>query len=245
MPVATLNNPSGTGYEHFGYRVAISGTRAVAGAPWDSTGAVSAGSAYVFDLSSHVPAAPVATFRNPNPGANDQFGTAVAINGTIVSIGAPFADSPQSGKGAAYVFGPSPYSLWKAAEVGDQFAPDNGDPDRDGVSNLAEYGLLRSPLIPNAAATAAASALYPEGSRLRLFVPRDPARNDITLEVQATGDLPGPWTTIASSVRGAPFAGPGYFGGDGATPGVKSVEVRDTINITDAPRRYLRVRVRR
>ena len=69
-------------------------------------------------------------------------------------------------------------------------------------------------------------------------------RNDITLEVQATGNLLGAWTTIATSTLGAPFTGPGYFGGDAATPGVKSVDVRDTVNLPDAPQRYLRVRVR-
>jgi hypothetical protein len=129
--------------------------------------------------------------------------------------------------------------------LNDQFAPDIGDGDGDGLGNLGEYGLLRSPTIPEGASFSAASAIYSEGERLRLFVPRDPARNDITLEVQATGDLLGPWTTIATSTLGAPFTGPGYFGGDSAAPGVKSVEVRDTVNITDAPQRFMRVRVRR
>ena len=77
-----------------------------------------------------------------------------------------------------------------------------------------------------------------------MFILRDPARNDITLEVQATGDLLGPWTTSAPSMLGAPFTGPGYFAGDSATPGVKTVELRDTVNATDAAQRYLRVRVR-
>ena len=142
------------------------------------------------------------------------------------------------------VFGPSPYSLWKVSELNDQFAPDLGDADSDGLSNLAEYGLLRSPTVPEGAPPFAEPALYPEGVRLPMFVLRDPARNDITLEVQATGDLLGPWTTIATSALGAPFTGPGYFAGDSATPGVKTVEVRDTVNLSDAPQRYLRVRVR-
>ncbi|HZJ16325.1 MAG TPA: hypothetical protein VFD27_14820 [Chthoniobacteraceae bacterium] len=69
-------------------------------------------------------------------------------------------------------------------------------------------------------------------------------RNDITLEVQATGDLLGPWTTIATSTLGAPFTGPGYFGVDSSTPAVKLVEVRGTVNIADSPQRFLRVRVK-
>ena len=85
---------------------------------------------------------------------------------------------------------------------------------------------------------------YAEGKRLRMFVPRDPAHNDITVSVEATGDLvAGPWTALATSTLGAPFTGPGYVGGDDATPGVKTVEVRDTVNISSATQRWLRVKV--
>ena len=202
------------------------------------------GGAYVYDLSSRTPTVPVSTLKSPEPAAGDSFGSSVAVDGSTVATGAPYYDAVAPDRGAAYIFGPSPYSLWKATEVGDQFAPDLGDFDRDGVSNLGEYGLLRSPTIPDGAATTAESVLYAEGERLRMFVPRDPTRNDVTLEVQATGDLLGTWTTIAISTLGAPFTGPGYFGGDSATPGVKWVELRDTVNITDSPQRYLRVRVR-
>ena len=39
------------------------------------------------------------------------------------------------------------------------------------------------------------------------------------------------------------FSGPGYVGGDSATPGVKSAEVRDIVNISAATQRWLRVKV--
>ena len=73
-----------------------------------------------------------------------------------------------------------------------------------------------------------------------MFVPRDPARNDITIEVQAADSPAGPWTTLAISTLGVPFTGPGYVDGDSAAPGVKSVEVRDTVNLPAATRRWLR-----
>ena len=244
VPVATLNNPGPAVSDQFGSSVAISGTRVVVGALYDDTGADAAGSAYVYDLTSATPTVPVATHNNPGPAVYDNFGTSVAIDGTTIAIGAPLDDLTVADKGAAYIYGPSPYSLWKVSELSNQFTPDLGDADSDGLSNLGEYGLLRSPTIPNGAATTAAPALYAEGTRLRMFVPRDPARNDITLEVQATGDLLGLWTTIATSTLGAPFTGPGYFAGDSATPGVKSVEVRDVMNLPDAPQRFLRVRVK-
>jgi hypothetical protein len=203
-----------------------------------------AGSAYVYDLSSPSSTMPVATLKNPSPAWDDIFGNAVAISGTRVVVGARRDDTAGTDEGSVYVFGPSPYSLWKVSALNNQFAADLGDGDNDGLGNLGEYGLLRSPTTPEGEPFSAVSAPYLEGERLRLFVPRDPARNDITLEVQATGDLLGPWTTIATSTLGAPFTGPGYFGGDSTTLGVKSVEIRDTVNVTDAPQRFLRVRVR-
>jgi hypothetical protein len=247
VAVATLNNPAPAAFDLFGKSVAISGTRVAVGAYADDTGAADGGSAYLYDLSNATPTVPVATLGNPAPALGDQLGFSVAIDGSTVVIGAPFDNSPETDNGSAYVFGPltsSPIEEWKWRQLGNQFAPDLGDFDSDGVNNLGEYGLLRSPRRSEGAPFSAAPELYPEGERLHLIVPRDPARNDITLEVQATDNLLGPWTTIASSVLGAPFTGPGYFGGDDATPGVKSVEVRDTVNIIDAPQRFLRVQVR-
>jgi tRNA(Arg) A34 adenosine deaminase TadA len=244
VPVATLNNPEPAYQDQFGSSVAISGTRIVIGAHSDNTGVPDTGSAYVHDLASPTPTVPVTTLNNPSPQVNDLFGLSVAIDSTTILVGAPYDDSPQLDKGSAYVYGPSPYSLWKVSELSNQFAPDLGNPDGDELRNLGEYGLLRSPTTSEGAATSVEPALYAEGERLRMFVPRDPTRNDITLEVQATANLAGPWTTIATSTLGAPFTGPGYFGGDSATPGVKSVEVRDTVNVDDATQRFLRVRVR-
>ena len=81
---------------------------------------------------------------------------------------------------------------------------------------------------------------------MRIVFPRDPGRNDITIEVQVSGDPGSPgWSTIASSVNGAPTTGAGYVGGDGAGPGLKQVEVRDIVNMDDVTpvRRFLRLRV--
>ena len=67
----------------------------------------------------------------------------------------------------------------------------------------------------------------------------------MTIEVQGAGSVTGPWTTLAISTLGAPFSGDGYVGGEGAEPGVKTVEVRDTVNLADALGRLLRVKVTR
>lgn len=85
--------------------VAISGTRAVLGAPTlSSGGAPGAGQAFVYDVSAEPPVA-VATLNNPSPGLNDNFGNAVAIDGTRVVIGASL-DNPNfsTDAGSAYLY---------------------------------------------------------------------------------------------------------------------------------------------
>jgi len=84
---------------------------------------------------------------------------------------------------------------------------------------------------------------YADGERLRILLPRDPAHNDVTVKVRAAPSPEGPWTDLAVSTLGAPFAGPGYVGGDDAMPGLKTVEVRDVVNRADAPARFLKVEV--
>jgi uncharacterized delta-60 repeat protein len=122
---------------------------------------------------------------------------------------------------------------------------DHEDPDHDGIVTLAEYGLNLPPGIPNGTPFAVERFAYPDGERLRVFVQRNPAHHDVTVEVQAADHLDGPWSVLATSTLGAPFSGPGYVSGDSNTPGVKTVEVRDATNVADTPVRFLRVRVTR
>ncbi|MEO7319749.1 MAG: delta-60 repeat domain-containing protein [Chthoniobacteraceae bacterium] len=137
----------------------------------------------------------------------------------------------------------TPIQQWKLTRLGDANAPDLGDPDFDGLRTLAEYGLNLLPETPSQSPGVSVFT-YVEGDRLRMFVPRDPTHNDITVSVEATGDLvSGPWTPLATSTLGTPFTGPGYVGGDDATPGIKTVEVRDTVNISSSTHRWVRVKV--
>ncbi len=101
--VATLNKPTPTVGDEFGWAVGISGNLAVVGARWDDPGGVSnAGAAYVFNAAT---GALVATLSNPTPTADDLFGASVAISGNLAVVGAP-QDDPGgvSGAGTAYVF---------------------------------------------------------------------------------------------------------------------------------------------
>ncbi len=134
-----------------------------------------------------------------------------------------------------------PLEAWKMTYLGNPAAPDDGDPDRDGRANLLEYALGTLPTVADA--TALPSGL--SGGFLQLIVPRDPARNDVTLTVEATANPAGPWTPLAVSTNGSPFSGPGYLSGETPDASVKSVTVRDLVTVSSAPRRFIRLRVTR
>ena len=104
VPVATLNNPNPAISDYFGWSVAISGARVVVGAYKDDTGAIDAGSAYVYDMSSGTPTLPTITLTNPNPTAGSYFAWAVAISGARVVVGAYQDDTGATDTGSAYVY---------------------------------------------------------------------------------------------------------------------------------------------
>ncbi len=104
VPVLALDNPGLPGSHLFGASVAISGTHVVVGVPYDDTGALGAGRAYVYDLNSPTPGVPLLALDNPNPSPYDRFGNAVAISGAFVVVGARGADRGAVDAGRAYVF---------------------------------------------------------------------------------------------------------------------------------------------
>ena len=104
VPMTILTNPSPAIAEYFGGSVAISGTRIVVGALYENTGAYAAGVAYVYDLDSAVPAAPIITLTNPSPETYDEFGSAVGISGTWVVIGTYFDNTGAPWAGSVYAY---------------------------------------------------------------------------------------------------------------------------------------------
>src|SRR5205823_6239789 len=68
--VATLINPTLATGDYFGSSVAVSSNIVVVGAPFDYTGVVDSGSAYVFNAAT---GALVATLNNPTPAVEDYF----------------------------------------------------------------------------------------------------------------------------------------------------------------------------
>jgi hypothetical protein len=104
FPVVFLYNPSPAVGDNFGYAVAISGDRLVVGAPYDDTGAIDAGSGYLYDVSGATPAIPTATLAHPSPAATDRFGYAVAVSGTRMVVGAIRDDTGATDAGRVYVY---------------------------------------------------------------------------------------------------------------------------------------------
>ena len=116
------------------------------------------------------------------------------------------------------------------------------DTDSDGIPLLIEYALG---LLPGVRESLPSAMLTGSGgeARLQLFLTRDPERPDVTVEVEAAGSTAGLWEVIARSTAGQPFTGPGYFAGDDAGPGLKTVEVRDSGTLSGQARRFLRLRI--
>ena len=105
----TIPNPGGASNDSFSYKVGISDSYAIAGAPLASPGAVnSSGIAYIFDPStgglSH-------TLSNPSPGIGDSFGWSVGISESYAIVGARGDDGDANNGGRAYIFNPSTGAL--------------------------------------------------------------------------------------------------------------------------------------
>jgi hypothetical protein len=121
-------------------------------------------------------------------------------------------------------------------------AADSAAPDGDGIPNILKYALV---IAPGGSGASAMPPAQIAGNRLTLTFTRDPARNDVTITVQAASDLAGPWITLATSVNGAPFSGSGTIMETNAPGGLKSVEVRDTVDVMSGAARFMRIQATR
>lgn len=104
VPVLSLKSPIAAASVNFGNAVSVSGTRVVVGSYGFDTMVLNSGRAYVYDVASGTPEAPVLTLENPSPTAEDQFGGSVAIDGPLVVVGCRLDDIAATDAGAAYVY---------------------------------------------------------------------------------------------------------------------------------------------
>ena len=103
--IQRLDNPtppqSPMGEDWFGWSVAAWEDFVVVGAPNDGAAGYHAGSVYVYDLTT---GDVLASLSNPAPTYVDRFGSAVAIWGDTLVVGARYADVGATDAGAAYVY---------------------------------------------------------------------------------------------------------------------------------------------
>ena len=108
---AELTASDATGFDYFGYSVAISGSRVVVGATGSNSGA---GAAYVFTRSATGHWAQKAELADPGDNSSDAFGYSVAISGSTALVSAPGSNSRT---GAVYVYAGSGGSWFQLATL--------------------------------------------------------------------------------------------------------------------------------
>ncbi len=120
---------------------------------------------------------------------------------------------------------------------------DNEDLDGDGLANVLEYALGTDP-ARFSLAPAVSILRNPDGSvQGRISFLRDPAKTDLTIVVESSGDLMD-WVPIATSVNGLPFTGIATVTGEVAGSAPRIVTVIDPYAETSAGfgQSFLRVR---
>jgi hypothetical protein len=140
---------------------------------------------------------------------------------------------------------PTTYAGWQAIYQAGSFTDDD---DLDGLYNGLEYMLGTVPKDGNGA-----NGLLPvvgsigAGATQRMniaFSVAEPSGTDATLEVQASNDLgvTDPWTAIASKVGQGPWTGAATVSVFPAQDGKTPVTVDDTVLVSAASHRFLRLR---
>jgi len=126
---------------------------------------------------------------------------------------------------------------------------ESDDTDGDGLADLLEYAFANIPTISDN--TTPPTVLGVAAGRLQITFRRDERAADLTYEVQASDNL-STWTTIARCESGGPVVGAEDFSPEitetSASPiasvgVIRKVGVRDVVDLSAKPRRFLRVRI--
>lgn len=105
VPVVSIDNPGPQSNDQFGHSVALSGSRLATAAHGDNTGVSDAGTAYLYELSSGTPGTPVHVINTPGPPSEEEFGNAVAIDGSVVVVGCYHDDKGNnSNSGSTFIY---------------------------------------------------------------------------------------------------------------------------------------------
>lgn len=101
--ITTLTSPNVKATDHFGQSIAISGNMVLVGSPFEtSSGLLGAGNVYLFNAKT---GALIRTLTSPNVQSDGAFGFSVAMNGSIIVIGATQENAGgYSAAGRVYLF---------------------------------------------------------------------------------------------------------------------------------------------
>ena len=105
-----MYGPSPAASESFGYSVANNGWKIAVGTPYDNTGGLFSGRAWILDAGN---GSVLKTLANPTPADGENFGASIAYSGLRVVVGAPYDVRAATVLGAAYVFDASNGSVLK------------------------------------------------------------------------------------------------------------------------------------
>jgi len=142
------------------------------------------------------------------------------------------------------------WATFSAAELLDSsISGDLADPNRNGIPNLIEYALGGDPTGNATGQGILPQAALNSSGKLQVSFDRYVTRNDVTLTVEGSDALNGPWDVLARSTSGAPFIAefPGVTASEMGEGGVKRTTIIDAYNKSDPehPRRFVRLRAGR
>lgn len=124
-------------------------------------------------------------------------------------------------------------------------AADLADPNSNGIVNLVEYALGSNPNGNQYPQSMLPKLALAENGRLTLTLARYLDRNDLTLTIQVSDSLAGPWVDLARSTNGGPFSilAAGWAVAEAGTGNTRTVTVTEVPAETAQTKRFMRLGV--
>jgi PKD domain len=193
------------------------------------------------------------TWTNLTTPALDNRNSAIFFNNTFITAG----DNHSIRQSGTISTSANGYLAWRESHFPDRgpLTSPGDDPDADGLTNLLEYALGKSPsagsgtdgpvALPDAV-SAASEPLLSGRISLQLDLPH-PATADLIHVVEAAPSLDGTWSPLATKTGTGNWTwnagGSSRIIADAPVSGRVLVKVGDSLPMTSSPRRFLRLRV--